>query len=170
LIDRVSGVSRVSGVRGVEIRVAVALGSNLGNRSANLDAAVHELQHDLRDIVRSSIIETKPLGVPSPQPDFLNAAIVGKTDASARALLDRLLQVERIFGRERHEPLAPRSLDLDLILYGDAVIREDGLVVPHPRFRERHFVLAPLAEVAPGMVDPVTGKTVRELLQQLESR
>jgi len=149
------------------VRVAIALGSNLGRRRTNLDAAIHELEHDLRDIARSSFIETKPVGVPSSQPDYLNAAIVGTTELPPRALLTRLLEVERIFGRVRNEPLAARTLDLDLILYGDAVIEDEGLLVPHPRFRERSFVLAPLAEIAPELVDPVTRKTVSELLQRL---
>jgi 2-amino-4-hydroxy-6-hydroxymethyldihydropteridine diphosphokinase len=94
---------------------------------------------------------------------FLNAAAVGETDLPARALLDELLAIERRFGRDRPYPGAPRTLDLDLILYGDSIIGEEGLIVPHPRFRERRFVLAPLAEIAPDWVDPVTGRTIRDL-------
>jgi 2-amino-4-hydroxy-6-hydroxymethyldihydropteridine diphosphokinase len=89
---------------------------------------------------------------------------VGETDLSARALLDELLAIERRFGRDRPYPGAPRTLDLDLILYGDSIIGEEGLIVPHPRFREREFVLAPLAEIAPDWVDPVTRKRIRDLL------
>jgi 2-amino-4-hydroxy-6-hydroxymethyldihydropteridine diphosphokinase len=149
--------------------VAIAVGSNLGDRLAYIQAAVERLRPDLHEIVLSSVIETRAVGVPSPQPDYLNAAITGATDLSARVLLEHLLDVETSCGRKRPEPLAPRTLDLDLILYGDAVIQEEGLVVPHPRFRERRFVLAPLAEVVPAMKDPVTGKTVAELLAQLDN-
>jgi 2-amino-4-hydroxy-6-hydroxymethyldihydropteridine diphosphokinase len=95
---------------------------------------------------------------------------VGETSLSARALLDTLLAVERDLGRERPFPGAPRTLDLDLILYGDAIVDEaPSLIVPHPRFRERRFVLEPLSEIAPDWRDPVTGRTVEELLRLLSS-
>jgi 2-amino-4-hydroxy-6-hydroxymethyldihydropteridine diphosphokinase len=92
---------------------------------------------------------------------------VGETALPARQLLEALLAVEHAFGRERSSAGAPRTLDLDLILYDDAVIDEPGLVVPHPRFRQRRFVLAPLAEIAPEWIDPVTGLTVASLLARL---
>jgi 2-amino-4-hydroxy-6-hydroxymethyldihydropteridine diphosphokinase len=105
--------------------------------------------------------------VPGPQPVFLNAAAVGTCTTAARALLDALLTIEQERGRERPFPGAARTLDLDLILFGNARIDEPGLVVPHPRFRERRFVLRPLAEIAPDLVDPVTGKTMVELLHRV---
>jgi 2-amino-4-hydroxy-6-hydroxymethyldihydropteridine diphosphokinase len=92
---------------------------------------------------------------------------VGATALSPRDLLNRLLEIERERGRERIVPMAARTLDLDLVLYGAQVITEEGLSVPHPRFRERAFVLAPLAQIAPGMVDPVSGRSVAELLAAL---
>ena len=98
---------------------------------------------------------------------FLNAAAIGESDLSAPAVLDLLLTVERQFGRERPYVGAPRTIDLDLILYGESVINAPGLIVPHPRFRERRFVLEPLAEIAPDWIDPVTGKTIQELLHVL---
>src|SRR5262249_54089860 len=107
------------------------------------------------------------VGVVGPQPTYLNAAAVGRTSLPAPELLQALLALERERGRERPHPKAPRTLDLDLILYGDEVIDEPGLTVPHPRFRDRRFVLEPLAEIAADLRDPVTGKTASELLAGL---
>lgn len=104
------------------------------------------------------------------QPRFLNGAVVGRTRLSARELLDRLLDIEREGGRARPFAGAARTLDLDLILYGDARIDEPGLHVPHPRFRERLFVLGPLAELAPDWADPLTGEPVRALLARAQRR
>lgn len=146
-------------------RVAVALGSNLGDRRRQLHDAVAALTASIHNLRVSSFYETEPVGV-GEQPRFLNAAAVGETDRSARGLLDDLLEIERRFGRERPHPGAARTLDLDLILYGDWVIDDAGLIVPHPRFRERDFVLWPLAEIAADWVDPVTGRTVAELRGQ----
>ena len=148
------------------IRVAVALGSNLGERQTHLEAALRHLRAFIHSVQASSFVDTEPVGVGT-QPRFLNAAAVGDTDLSARQLLDALLDAEAELGRTRPFPGAPRTVDLDLILYGDAVIDEPGLVVPHPRFRERYFVLAPLAEVAPDWVDPVTGLTAAQLLARV---
>jgi len=144
------------------VLVAIALGSNVGDRAANLDFAVARLSRILSSIKTSRWYETEPVGV-GPQPQFLNGALVGDTALTARELLDQLLSIERERGRERPFPGAPRTLDLDLILYGNQVVDEPGLIVPHPRFRERRFVLEPLAEVAPELVDPLTGRTVQTL-------
>jgi 2-amino-4-hydroxy-6-hydroxymethyldihydropteridine diphosphokinase len=116
----------------------------------------------------SSFHETEPVGVAGPQPPFLNAAAVGWSARPAASLLERLLAIEGERGRERPHPGAARTLDLDLILCGDEIV--DGgatdrppLRLPHPRFRERAFVLDPLVEIAPDLRDPVTGRTIREL-------
>ncbi|MBI2829011.1 MAG: 2-amino-4-hydroxy-6-hydroxymethyldihydropteridine diphosphokinase [Acidobacteria bacterium] len=148
------------------VRVAIALGSNLGDRERYLREALAELAFSIGDLRVSVFHETDPVGV-GYQPRFLNAAATGLTGLPARILLDMLLDVERRFGRERPHPGAPRTLDLDLILYGDRIIDEPELNVPHPRFRDRRFVLEPLAEIAADWVDPVTGQTVGELLKQV---
>ena len=147
------------------IPVAIALGSNLGDRARHLHDAAAALTASIHNLRVSSFYETEPVGV-GEQPLFLNAVAVGETDHAARALLDELLEIERRFGRERPYPGAARTLDLDLIFYGERIIEETGLIVPHPRFRERDFVLRPLAEVAPDWVDPVTGRTVADLVGQ----
>ena len=145
-------------------RAAVALGSNVGDRGGHLAYAVSRLADYFTSLKVSRSVTTAPVNVPGDQPDFLNAAVVGETTLGPRALLDTLLAIERERGRERPFPGAARTLDLDLILFADRIISEPGLLVPHPRFRERRFVLAPLAEIAPDLVDPVTGQTVEELL------
>ena len=150
-------------------RVAIALGSNLGDRRAHLDFGVAKLRSLLRHIAVSRYHDTVPVGITGPQPLYLNAAATGETTLSARDLLDALLAIEAARGRERPYPNAPRTLDLDLILHGRLVVDDPGLVVPHPRFRERRFVLEPLAEIEPEMIDPVTGRTIRELLADAPS-
>ena len=154
--------------------VAIALGSNLGKRTAHLDWAVGQLRglvFPSGGLLVSSYIETAPEGG-APQPDFLNAAVVGHTPLAPRALLEQLLAIETERGRVRSKsggPAAPRELDLDLILYGSSVIDEPGLTVPHPRFRTRAFVLKPLAEIAPSWIDPGTGKSIADLARSLSS-
>jgi 2-amino-4-hydroxy-6-hydroxymethyldihydropteridine diphosphokinase len=149
-------------------RVAVALGSNLGDRRAALAFAVDRLGVLLSDPTVSDFIETEPEGEGlQDQPPYLNAIVVGHTTLEARDLLQALLDIEREFGRERPYRGAPRTLDLDLVLLGDEVIDEPGLQVPHPRFRSRFFVLGPLSEVAADLRDPVTGLRVGELLRDL---
>jgi 2-amino-4-hydroxy-6-hydroxymethyldihydropteridine diphosphokinase len=101
---------------------------------------------------------------------FLNAAAVGESALSAAEILELLLAVEARFGRERPRPRAARTLDLDLIFYGSEIITAPGLTVPHPRFRERRFVLEPLAEIAADWIDPVSGKTVGELFEKIKSQ
>jgi 2-amino-4-hydroxy-6-hydroxymethyldihydropteridine diphosphokinase len=148
-------------------RAAIAIGSNLGDRRAHLAWAVERLGSYLANPRVSSIIETAAVDVPEPQPPYLNGAIVGEARLGPVQLMQLLLALERERGRVRDAPRAARTLDLDLILYADRIVRTPALEVPHPRFRERRFVLEPLAEVAPDWKDPVTGQTVREILDSL---
>lgn len=150
------------------VPVAIALGSNLGDRHARLSFAISRLRDILSDIRVSSFHDTEPVGV-GPQPRFLNGALTGSTTLSPRALLDTLLAIEQEAGRIRPFGGAPRTLDLDLILYGDRIIDEPGLQLPHPRFRERLFVLAPLAEIAAEWIDPLTGLSVAVLRGRLDA-
>jgi 2-amino-4-hydroxy-6-hydroxymethyldihydropteridine diphosphokinase len=147
--------------------VAIALGSNLGDRDAHLDYAVARLSGLLGDTRCSSRHDTVPVDTPGDQPRYLNAALVGNTTLMPHDLLRELQRLEADRGRERPYPNAPRTLDVDLILFGDVMVSDYQLMVPHPRFRERRFVLEPLVEIAPDLVDPVTGLSVAALLARL---
>lgn len=130
--------------------VFIALGSNLGDRAATLAAALRDLAEsgEIRVVRASSFHETEPVGGPAGQPNYLNAVAQLETTLSPRELLDRMLEIERRYGRERGVRNGPRTLDLDLLLFGDRVIDEADLVVPHPRMWERGFVTIPLAEIS----------------------
>jgi len=154
------------GAAGAE-RAAIALGSNLGDRRANLDGAVARLgaSPGIRLLARSAWHWSAPLG--PPQPDYLNGCAVLETTLTPEALLDRLLAIERQFGRVRGERWGPRTLDLDLIFFGQRQLRGARLEIPHPCLRKRAFVLEPRAEIAPGWIDPVTGLSVAQLADAL---
>jgi 2-amino-4-hydroxy-6-hydroxymethyldihydropteridine diphosphokinase len=143
-------------------RAYVGLGANLGDREATIRAAVAALPGVL---AVSSLRETEPVGV-TDQPRFLNGVAALETELSARDLLDTLLAVERRLGRERRERWGPRTIDLDLLLFGQEAIDEPGLTVPHPRLHERRFALEPLAEIAPDALIPGRGR-VANLLAEL---
>jgi 2-amino-4-hydroxy-6-hydroxymethyldihydropteridine diphosphokinase len=147
-------------------RAYVGLGANLGDRERTLRAAVEALgaEPGIEVVGVSRFRDTEPVGVLD-QPRFLNGAAALETELPPRELLERLLEVERRFGRDRgaERPQGPRTLDLDLLLYGAETIDEPGLVVPHPRLHERRFALEPLAELAPGLEVPARG-TVEDLI------
>jgi 2-amino-4-hydroxy-6-hydroxymethyldihydropteridine diphosphokinase len=148
----------------------IGLGANLGERKRTIAAALRRIDEDERtSLLRSTVpIETDPVGY-TDQPRFFNAAASLATTRSPRELLDLLLEIERDLGRVRGEGprYGPRTIDLDLLLYGDETIDEDALEVPHPRLHERRFVLEPLAELDPGLVVPGRGP-VSALLAELE--
>ena len=150
-------------------RAYVGLGSNLGDRERTIRRALDELAAEpgIRVVAVSTLIDTEPVG-PIEQPRFLNGVVELETTLAARDLLALLLEVERRFGRRREgvPPQGPRTLDLDLLLYGQAEFAEAGLELPHPRLHERRFVLEPLAEVAPGLEVPGKGM-VESLLARL---
>ena len=147
--------------------VYIALGGNLGDRAAQLAAAVSRLGDVMTLQACSPIYETVPLHV-TDQPDFLNQVVGGRTALAALALLERLQEIERALGRAPSERFSPRVIDLDILYYGDERFdRPPALVIPHPRIAERRFVLQPLADIAPAHRDPVTNRTVAEMLAAL---
>ncbi len=143
-------------------RAYVGVGSNLGDREGTIRTAIDALPGV---VAVSALRETEPVG-PVEQPPFLNGAVALETELSPRELLDVLLAVERRLGRERRERWGPRTIDLDLLLYGDRTVDEPGLSLPHPRLHERRFALEPLAELDPELQIPGRGR-VKTLLAEL---
>lgn len=153
----------------------IAIGSNVGDRLATIDSALAMLERidGIEITKRSTIIETDPAPGSNPpdQPRYLNAVIEVQTSLSPQELLAACMEVERRHGRDRTqgERWGPRTLDLDVLLYGELVCAEPGLILPHPRMHQRRFVLQPLSEIAPEHVHPTLGKTVQCLLEELAS-
>ncbi len=147
----------------------VGIGANLGDPAGSCVKAMDLLasHRDLRLVRRSSLYRSAPVGV-ADQPWFVNAAAEVATRLPARELLAALLMIESGMGRIREKQGGPRLIDLDLLLYGQEILREEGLIVPHPELHKRRFVLVPLAEIAPYVIHPAFGVSVRGLLDRLQ--
>tara|TARA_B100000029_G_scaffold370297_1_gene364133 strand:- start:1105 stop:1650 length:546 start_codon:yes stop_codon:yes gene_type:complete len=150
------------------IPVAIGLGGNIGDAETCVLSAIARLGSEpwLSNVCASSLYKTEPWGEPN-QPEFINAVITGITDWRAEQILERLHAIESEYGRVRYTRYGPRTLDLDLILLGDQCIESERASVPHPEYRQRAFVLAPLVEIAPEWLDPITGLRIEQLWANL---
>ncbi|MFM7405645.1 MAG: 2-amino-4-hydroxy-6-hydroxymethyldihydropteridine diphosphokinase [Cuspidothrix sp.] len=150
-------------------KAAIALGSNMGNSQAILAGALTALNQTSGITIQaqSSLYRTKAIG--PTQPDYLNGCATLLVKISPQALLENLLAIEQQFGRIRQEHWGPRTLDLDLLLYDDLILQQSNLQIPHPRMAERAFVLVPLAEIAPNWRDPISQRSIQDLLLEVDT-
>jgi len=147
--------------------VYLSLGSNLGDRAGNLRKAVHRLSELGAVTAVSSLYETEPVEVERMQPWFLNCVVAIETGLMPKQFLSRTLPIEQELGRRRSDSKGPRTLDIDIVLFGNAIVDSPGLTIPHPAMHRRRFVLEPLVEIAPHVRHPILKRTARELLNDL---
>jgi 2-amino-4-hydroxy-6-hydroxymethyldihydropteridine diphosphokinase len=159
------------GIKKMAIVAYIALGANLGDRTGNLRAAVEKLANTpgLKVTKVSAMMENPAVGGPPDSPPFLNAAAEVETTLQAGELLKRLLDIEKEIGRVRRDKWGPRLIDLDLLLYGDAVFQSAEMSIPHPLMHQRSFVLKPMAEIAPDVMHPIRRRSMSQLLAELRS-
>lgn len=146
--------------------VYLSLGSNVGDRTANLEAAIARLSSLGKVVAVSSFYETEPIGFAA-QPWFLNCAVKLDTGKTPKQLLAGILALEQEMGRRRMQKNGPRTIDIDILLFGDSIIKTKGLIIPHPAMHQRRFVLEPLAEIAPDVPHPVFKRSIHELRDAL---
>jgi 2-amino-4-hydroxy-6-hydroxymethyldihydropteridine diphosphokinase len=147
--------------------VYLSLGSNLGDREANLRTAIEKLKEIGNPIAVSFFYEAEPVEVSGTQPWFLNCAVKFDTEKMPRQLIAAILGIEQEMGRQRKQQKGPRTIDIDILLFGSSVIEIPSLTIPHPKLHQRRFVLEPLAEIAPDARHPVFKRTIRELRDAL---
>jgi 2-amino-4-hydroxy-6-hydroxymethyldihydropteridine diphosphokinase len=150
------------------VNVFLLLGSNLGDRHLFLKQAIERIEKEIAPALKaSSVYETQSWGK-TDAPDYLNQVVMLQTDLSAQIILQKILNIEHILGRSRREKWGSRTIDIDILFYGDAIINEPGLQIPHPELHKRRFTLAPLAEIAPRLVHPVLKNNILHIKNQLK--
>ena len=148
-------------------RIYLSLGTNLGNREQNLEAVLQELPPEVTILESSPVYQTEPWGYLD-QPDFLNQVLAVETTLSPDELLDYVKGIEKKIGRKPSVRFGPRIVDIDILFYGDRIISEENLVIPHPRIKDRAFVLIPLAELDPDLIHPGTNSSISDLLEDVD--
>ncbi len=150
------------------INVFLLLGSNLGNRHMFLNQAIEHIEKDITPVLKaSSVYETQSWGK-TDAPDYLNQVIMLQTDLPARAILQKILNIENVLGRRREEKWGSRTIDIDILFYGEEIVNEPGLYIPHPELHKRRFTLVPLAEIAPKFVHPGLNKNILQIKSELK--
>lgn len=152
-------------------KVFLGIGTNLGNRKANLRKAIEMIGEQIGKVIRSSsVYETAPWGFDA-ENDFLNMVVLAESAFTPSELLKKIISIESMLGRERNQDrYSSRIIDIDILLYDDLIINENGLKIPHPLMHERRFVLVPLNELDPDLIHPVKGKSIRVLLEECRDR